>query len=217
MNPNSLPAQVSDMIGKTFSSLRITGYAGRNKGAKKAHLVSCLCECGKTLNVIAGNVKNGNSKSCGCKGSRATIRERFTRHGHARLGRISREFDSWRGMKSRCLTASNPKYKNYGGRGISVCERWLGKDGFQNFLKDMGPKPSGLTLHRIDNNGNYCPENCMWADSLVQNSEKTTTHRVLLNQIEYPLFAAVKAVGVDYKQAHHFLKKNGKFHGITNL
>ena len=98
---------------------------------------------------------------------RDTIDGRFVRsHGMARTP----EYAAWRGMKSRCLNPNRPNYADYGGRGIAVCDRWL--ESFENFLADMGPRPAGMSLDRIDVNGNYEPGNCRWLDATTQQYNK---------------------------------------------
>lgn len=149
-----------DLTGKTFSRLLvIEDTYERNKNGHVIWL--CKCDCGNITKVESHCLKNGNTQSCGC-----LHKETITKHGHTSYNnKNSKIYFVWGSMKSRCLDKNHPRYKDYGGRGITICEKWLQ---FTGFLEDMGIKPRGLSIDRIDNEGNYELSNCKWSTSKQQ-------------------------------------------------
>jgi hypothetical protein len=138
----------------------------------------CKCDCGTKVEFFRSQLANDVKRHCGCLTDRNGFRS-YTTHGHSRCyttrsGKkrcgTSGEFNSWKNMKEHCTVRSRAEYYLYGGRGIRVCERWLLPDGigFANFLADMGPRPLGQTLDRINPQGHYEPTNCGWATAKVQ-------------------------------------------------
>ncbi len=140
---------------------------------------SCKCVCGGTATADGYCLKSKNTQSCGCL-QRERASKAKTIHGQSSQGRVSGTYYAWNAMKARCLNPKNISYPNYGGRGVKICRRWM--NSFVNFLKDMGPKPRGLTLERINNKtGNYCPSNCKWDTQKNQCNNKRNSHFLTFN------------------------------------
>ena len=154
-----------DLSGKRYNRLLVVGCIDKRKNRQL--LWFCRCDCGGSAITESYKLKAGHTKSCGCYNKEKSA-ERGTIHGQCN----SFSYGSWRGMKERCLNPNNINYKYYGAKGIKICNRWLT---FENFFRDMGERPKGLTLEREDNNGDYCLENCIWANIQQQVYNKSNT------------------------------------------
>lgn len=170
-------AQITlDLIGQRFERLLVLIEMPRKNPRVRRWL--CLCDCGELKIANQADLRNGNTRSCGClQQEHRSMVSRFSRRTHSR----SRHplFVTWRNMMDRCYKSQHADFKNYGGRGITVCERW---HQIENYIADMGEKPyPKATVERKDNNGNYCPDNCTWADRTTQCRNRRNTYKVLFN------------------------------------
>jgi len=163
-----------DITGQRFGRLtaisRLPKYRSDNLSYWK-----CRCDCGNERNVSLGNLRGGSTTSCGCF-KNELFTKLLTKHGCTAHGKVTSEYRAWAAAKSRCHNENNRMYCWYGARGIRMCERWF--NSFESFLSDMGTKPKGMTLDRIDNDGNYEPSNCRWADYRTQNNNKKHNRRI---------------------------------------
>ena len=151
-------------IGKTYNRLTVGKRIGLT--SKREVIWECYCRCGETVNVRGSYLRSGHTQSCGCLGAERAW-EANTKHGESTREGMSPTYTTWHCMNRRCRDLSNACY---GGRGIIVCGRWLSTNpnGYQNFVSDMGERPEGTTIDRVDSHGNYELDNCRWATAKEQ-------------------------------------------------
>jgi len=187
--------------GQKFNRLTVVGITNRKTG--NAFIYECVCECGNSVFTDKYKLKSGHTKSCGCFKSDNLSIIKF-KHGM----RQSTEYKSWINMKQRCNNSSNQAFHYYGGRGISVCERW--DKSFPNFLEDMKQKPSSKhSIDRIDNDLGYSPENCRWATSSQQSANRRDTTKYFFNHEMMALTHIAKLVGIPQSTMCRLVRSKG--------
>ncbi len=166
-------SKLIDLTGKTFGRLTVIRKIDNNKWGCSRWL--CKCDCKKEVVVRGDSLKNGDTRSCGCL--RAEIaRQRSIKHGHRKNKKTTATYESWSHVIQRCTNHNNKRYKDYGGRGITICEEW---SEFPNFLRDMGERPSkNYSIHRINNDKGYYKENCRWATRKEQARNRRNNHLI---------------------------------------
>lgn len=160
-----------DLTGKKVGKLFVLN--GTKREGKSQMYWKCLCDCGKQSEVDSWSLRKGRTKSCGCEWGKNLPLQ--TKHGYYN----SRTYHTWEGMKQRCQNPNATRYPAYGALGVTVCERW---QTFENFLEDMGERPEGRTLDRIDPFGNYEPSNCRWSTPKEQ-QQNQRRHRVAPEEV----------------------------------
>lgn len=196
------PKTALSMIGKRFHRWNVVALNGAT--AQGIDIVTCRCKCGTVKDVQATSLtrRKNMSKSCGCL--RAEI---HTTHGATTGRRTTPEYRAWFAMKYRCYTKTFCQFQDYGGRGITVCDRW--RDSFENFLADMGPRPSKAhSLDRFpDVNGNYGPSNCRWATNSEKHRNRRNNRLITHDGETRCLTAWAEAYGIQPTTLHGRLKR----------
>lgn len=180
-----------DLIGARFGRLVVEGFSPDETRDTRWF---CRCDCGKVKTVIGQAMIRGLTKSCGCMHVDVQ-RAAKTKHGSA--GRTSKdrtaEYKTWASMMARCEWSKSSSFDRYGARGIRVCDRW---HNFTNFLEDMGKRPKGFSIERIDNEKGYEPGNCKWASRIEQSLNTSRTIKVLHNGIAIPVYLLCERLGL---------------------
>lgn len=202
-----------DLTGQRFGFLTVLEHYGvhTTPSGTKRHLWLCECDCGTIKPVQAINLKNGTTKTCGC-GKIERLSKLSTKHGGCRPGNTDRLYGIWKSMKRRCNSPKDSHYDTYGGRGVLVCDEWA--DNYQSFKDwayangyDDSAGYGECSLDRIDNNGNYCPENCRWVDRITQANNTSKNHHVELNGIKMTIAEFARAMNISKNHAWYYIDK----------
>lgn len=204
-----------DLTGKTFTRLTVIGF-DRTEKANNRSFVRWLvrCTCGKEFSLRAGALSSGNTKSCGCL-HRERASERIAKRNATHKKTDTPTWRSWSAMFTRCENKNAKTYKDYGARGISVCERWRK---FENFLADMGERPQGTSIDRFPNiDGNYEPGNCRWATVKEQGNNARHNVIVVTPSGSLTLMQASERYGVEYHKLRMRLQRGWPVERALNL
>jgi hypothetical protein len=196
------------LVGRRFSRLTVIE---RDPTARYASW-RCRCDCGEITVVRTEQLTGGGTRSCGCL-QRDVVRTRNRTHGQTG----SSEYTAWRNALARCYNPRNRDFPNYGGRGITMCDRW--RSSFDAFVADLGERPVGLTLERIDTNGPYAPGNCRWASRTEQGNNQRDNVRLTHQAETLTLAEWARRTGVSYDTLHKRMRRGWPvervLHGIS--
>ena len=189
-------ANFKDLTGKRFGRLEVLGVARKvTSGKRERYYWACRCDCGNEKEVRTDCLTSGNTRSCGCMRDEQAAINVVVNHTHK--ASMTRPYHIWQKIKDRCQNPNVPCYKRYGGRGIKICEEWLDPEKFMIWALGNGYSDD-LTIDRIDNNGNYEPSNCRWADIKTQCRNRRSNVIVEYQGQEMTLIEASERSGINY-------------------
>ena len=194
-----------DLTGQRFGRLVALSRAENTPGGQAQW--RCRCDCGADVTTRSAYLRRGGKRSCNCLRAETSIRTAKGRLHPASPTLNWPLYRTWRGMIARCEETSHKSYATYGGRGIRVCDRW--RDSFSAFLADVGARPTGTTLDRIDGNGNYEPGNCRWASSRTQGRNRRNRRTIELDGKAVSVTEAAEILGVSKWKLFNGLRQKG--------
>ncbi len=193
----------NDLSGREFGFLLVLHRsAERGNGIKPVVKWECQCSCGKTIAVKSDSLLSGHTKSCGCK---------KIKHGFSNKERL---YQTWKNMRRRCFDPKNSRYALYGGRGITICPEWSDYSKFREWAISNGYNDS-LTIDRIDVNGNYCPENCRWADAKTQANNVSRNHVIEYEGKRMTMSEFADFIGISYSTLQHRIERGWDIQSIV--
>ena len=197
-----------DLTGKVYGRLKVIKLDKMAKTVNRKWI--CECNCGNIVSVAGNNLKNGHTQSCGCI-LREKQRNKFYKHGMSK----TKIYSVWRTMKQRCTYEKNESYKNYGGRGITYCDEWEEFEPFYEWAMANGYK-EGLSIDRIDSDGNYEPSNCRWVTMKKQQNNRTNNRIIKYKNKEMNLQQFIKLTGLTESAVRGRLDRGWSVEDIAN-
>jgi hypothetical protein len=219
-NPH-LVEEINNSVGRKYGRLTILGFSHyhiieNNKKIRRLPKVKVVCDCGEVKVVLYTNVRDGKTKSCRCLAQETTSKLKKKNDGRHEN---TKEYTTWTRIINRCYNKNSPDYPDYGGRGIQVYKKWLGKNGFYEFFKYVGNAPTkNHTLDRFPNNdGNYSPGNVRWANPIQQANNKRNTRYLLFKGVKTKIGDVSKEIGVSKKAIYARLRNGYSESEATNI
>lgn len=206
-----MPNKRIDLSDRILGRLKVLGPTKSEKKQNKSRLFwLCRCECGTEVWALSSQLIKGSQRSCGCLRTE-NVRTMHLTHGLTGTG----EYESWAGMVRRCTNSESVDFPHYGGRGITICDRW--KNDVHAFIADMGKRPKAKSIGRIDNDGNYTPENCRWETATEQLRNTTRTHWITFKGETLSLAEWAERLGLSYVCLFHRIERGWELERALTL